>query len=445
MKDFAKSNYIIKICMVLFFTVLIAFQVTVRANDTKYEIYNNGKFTGISSIMRYYSDSDAEPDLYINIKDIYKLGLKINDIKNGISLSNSLKSINIFFDDEPLCLGGYTFNNAIIDTPLNDFLRLDIIGKCFSDIYKGEMVNDVWKISLDINDPITSVVSDSIIVKSTIFNFNHNIYSVNVENQSYDGFENINIYTAYYKRDGALLYLDITNKYSIEPKEEFTTFVPIQECFDDAGTIKIMMWDGRNIPISDIIIPKSYKYDSSLIPPENFEEREKLFADIEVNNKYYDAIYVMHSNFSDIGMFNGYEDGTYKIHNNILKSEFSHTLTKLIGVDLKNIDIDYNFVDVPNSHWCKNGAAYVVSKGYLSEDNGHFYPNKYITLDEVLSAFLKILGEKDFTSEMIINLSDKYNLLKNIDIEEIEITRGNFAQLSYNFMKEYSILPLEKK
>ena len=73
-----------------------------------------------------------------------------------------------------------------------------------------------------------------------------------------------------------------------------------------------------------------------------------------------------------------------------------------------------------------------------------FYPNKYITLDEVLSAFLKVLGEKGFTSEEVMNLSEKHNLLKNVDIEETEITRGNFTQLAYNFMEEYSILFSEK-
>ena len=222
------------------------------------------------------------------------------------------------------------------------------------------------------------------------------------------------------------------------------TFVPINECFDDAATIKIMMWNGRNIPIADTIIPKSYKYDSSLIPPENLEERKVLFTDIEVDSKYYDVIYIMHSNFNNIGFFNGYEDGTYKTYNNILKSEFSYTLTKLTGVDLEIIDIDYNFVDVPDSHWCRKEVAYVVSKGYLSEDNGYFYTNKYITLDEVLSAFLKVLGEKGFTSEEVMNLSEKHNLLKNVDIEETEITRGNFTQLAYNYMEEYSILFSEK-
>ena len=169
--------------------------------------------------MEYYSESDAEPVLYINIKDIYKLGLQVKDIENGISVSDSVKSIDIFFNGEPVNLDGYTFDNAIIETVLNDYLMLDIIGKCFSDIYRGEMVNDVWKIYLEIHDSVTTDVSDSINVKSIVFNFNHNIYSINIENQSYSGFENVNIYTAYYKKDGRLLDLDIKINILLNPKK----------------------------------------------------------------------------------------------------------------------------------------------------------------------------------------------------------------------------------
>ena len=73
----------------------------------------------------------------------------------------------------------------------------------------------------------------------------------------------------------------------------------------------------------------------------------------------------------------------------------------------------------------------------MDTENKYFYPNDDITLNEVLTAFLRILGEKNITTDTIIMLANQHNLLTNVNTEELEITRGNYTQIAYNFMNEY--------
>ena len=75
----------------------------------------------------------------------------------------------------------------------------------------------------------------------------------------------------------------------------------------------------------------------------------------------------------------------------------------------------------------------------MDAKNEYFYPNNEITLNEVLAAFLRILGEKNITTDTIIMLANQHNLLINANTEELEITRGNYTQIAYNFMNEYCI------
>ena len=57
--------------------------------------------------------------------------------------------------------------------------------------------------------------------------------------------------------------------------------------------------------------------------------------------------------------------------------------------------------------------------------------------DESYDAYLKVLGESDLKNDQIFELSQKYNLLENINYSRDEITREVYAQLLYNFSKEY--------
>ena len=103
----------------------------------------------------------------------------------------------------------------------------------------------------------------------------------------------------------------------------------------------------------------------------------------------------------------------------------------------QKINVDYSLKDVPSSHWCKTAIGFLVSNNIMDAEEGYFYPNDEITLNEVLMAFLRVLGEKNITTDTILMLANQHNLLTNVNTEEIEITRGNYTQIAYNFMNRY--------
>ena len=398
----------------------------------KYEIWNNGEYSGISSLLEY-NISNIDSDLYINIKDISKLGLNVEDIEGGIIISNDVKKAKVMFDAEFLNLDSYSFETPVISTSKEHFLMLDIIGKCFSDGYRGSRVDDVWRIYLTVSSG-SGYKPPSISVQSMIFNFDYSVYIIQLKNTSYSDADNVNIYTAYYSKDGTLLDLKNSKVYNLKAKDELMTFMPVSDYFNSAVTCKIMLWNDRMQPIGDVITIKDFVYDKNITIPEN---KEIIFNDIPVNHKYYEAIYIMHNQNLKAGMFNGYEDGTYRPDDYMLKSTFAYSIIKMIGIQIEKINVDYNLKDVSSSHWCRNAIGFLVSNNIMDIENGYFYPNNEITLNEVLTVLLRILGEKNITTDKITTLANKHNLLTNVNAEDIEVTRGNYTQIAYNFMNEY--------
>lgn len=410
--------------------------ITVYENITspqKYEIWNNGEYTGVPPLLAY-GDGYIKPVVYININDISKLGLRVEDTKGGIIVSNNTKNIKVMFDSKVLNIDSYSFQTPVINVSEKHFLMLDIIGKCFSDGYGGRAVDDIWRIYLKV-DPVSDNVP-SISVESILFNFEYDIYTIQIKNTSYYDADNAKIYTAYYSKDGTLLDLKISNIYLLKAKEEMTTFMPISKFFNTAAKCKIMLWNDKMQPIGEVETIKNFVYDKNMVVPEN---KEIIFTDIPANHKYYEAIYIMHNQDLNVGMFNGYEDGTYRPDDYVLKSEFAYSISKIIGMQLEKINVDYNLKDVSSSHWCKNAIGFLVSNNIMDTKNEYFYPNNEVTLNEVLTAFLRILGEKNITTDTIIRLANQHNLLINANTEELEITRGNYSQIAYNFMNEYCI------
>ncbi len=409
--------------------------VTVYENVTfpqKYEVWNNGEYTGISLLLAY-DVSNIKPVLYINIKDISKLGLNVEDFVGGIIVSNNIKKSKVMFDSEVLNIDSYSFQTPIISTTKEHFLMLDIIGKCFSDGYSGSRVDDVWRIYLTV-DSVSGNNVPAISVQSTVFNFEHSIYTIQLKNTSYNEADNVNIYTGYYSKDGTLLDLKTSNIYNLKAKDELTTFMPISKFFNTAAKCKIMLWNDNLQPIGEVVTIKDFVYDKNIAVPEN---KEIIFSDVPTNHKYYEAIYIMHNQKLNAGMFNGYEDGTYKPDDYMLKSEFAHSLVTMLGMQVRNMNIDCNLKDVPISHWCKNAIGFLVSNNIMDTENKYFYPNNEITLNEVLTVCLRVLGESEVEIDTIMPLANQHNLLTNVNTDELKITRGNFTQIAYNFMNEY--------
>ncbi len=394
----------------------------------KYEIWNNGEYSGISSLLTYYNPDN----LYINVKDISKLGLLVEDIKGGIIVSNDIKKVKVMYDAEVLELDSYKFETPVISLSDEHFLMLDIIGKCFSDTYRGTRVDDVWRIYLEVNS-VSATKLPSIEVQSTVFNFDYGFYTIQLKNNSNYEADSVNIYTAYYSKNGTLLDTTISNIYTMKAKDELVTFIPISHFIKTAAKCKIMIWNDEMQSIGKVVSIKNLVYDKTITVPDN---KEIIFADVPTDYKYYDAIYVMSQQF-DIGSFNGYEGGTYRPYAYMLKSEFAYSLTKMLGMQVQGINVDCNLKDVPASHWCKNAIGFLVSNKIMEADNKYFYPNDEITLDEVLTALVKVLGESEVSGDTVMTLADQYNLLTNVATEELKITRGNFTQIAYNFMNEY--------
>lgn len=323
-------------------------------------------------------------------------------------------------------------------------------------VSEGTVVITVYADTENFLEPTDSSKYDSIVINvikspdvvpdininSVVLNFCYDIYSIQMTNDSNYSADNVRLYTSYYSRDGRLINVDVSEIYTIEGKDEITTFIPINECFADAATVKIMLWDGANKPLVEAVMPKEFKLQISDLPPENREDRELFFYDVSIDNKYYDAIYMIHKNFESIGFGAGYEDGSFKPELNVLKAEFACVLNKMIGNDFvsnkfRNIDVDCNIVDVEQTHWCRDEIGYLVSENIMSLDKGYFKPNENITLTEVLSSYLKVLGEKEFDESEIMTLSNGYSLLENIEISDEPITREIFAQLITNFVNAY--------
>ena len=435
------KTHCIKIFVCLFIFIVTAFSVDAENEIRKYELYNMGSYVDITSFLVHIESGEInKPIEYININELYKIGLQVTDVDGGISITGNKRSAYVYFE-KPSKIGIYTFDEPFVMHGSDIWIKLDVIGKCFSFSYSGELYGDVWRIYIDTGASVSRYEYNSMVVNSCVYNFKYNVYSLSIENHSYCGFNNVKIYTAYYGENEKLLDIDISDVYKVGPKDSFTTFVPINQYYHMASKVKIMIWDG-NLPLLDVIIPKDFKLELTNLPPEDIKDREKVYPDVDIDNKYYDAIYVVSNNFDKIGLPFMYDDRTFKPNNYVMKNEFAYSLNRIIGNDFRinefeNIEIDCNIADIEQTNWCKDEIGYLVSMDIMPLSNGYFFPLNNIRLDEALYAYLKVLGESDLKNDQILELSQKYNLLENINYSRNVITREVYAQLLYNFSKEY--------
>lgn len=434
-------KHIVRIFMTTVVFLTFSLCVNAESDIEKYEIYNKGELVDITPMVKFSNKNGIiKPILYINIKDIYKLGLIVQNVENGVCISDNRPEVTVcekayvYFDGSPIIFGRYVFEDALEIIGDKKFLYLDVLGKGFSGKYYSEAAGAAWKTYLDIDTVNTEDMVGSITLDSTVLDFEHDVCSLMIENKSYYGFDDVKIYMAYYDRNGKLLNADIKRIYTVEPQETVTVLVDVNDCFDKAKSIKLMLWDGNGRPLIDTISLRTSKKIAYEIPP--LGEREELFTDIKEDSKYFEAVYIMNKNFGDVGIFNGYEDGTYRPEAYVTRAEAAYTLTMLSSTDLKNAEINYSFADMTSSHWCKKYAAYMAAKGFMPDVNGYFYPNENITWEELISAFLKMPGEQDFKNDELEELAKKYNLSDNIE-RKSPITRGDFTNAAYNFIKEY--------
>ena len=425
---------------ILIFTVL-----GIDAYAVSYEIYNHDEFTGITDVLEYYPEVSEEydikmPDLYINIYDLVHLNIRMKEIENGICITDGRTTVDIK-REEPLSIGIYTFDLPILAKDKEQYINLDIIGKCLSATYSGTVKSGVHRVFLEVGE-LNSFDDIRLGNLSLNCDYVNNMMLFEFENVSNYKYRDVKIFVCYYDKKGRLLDTVLRNKYTVKSGENASLFIPVSDKFDEAGSVRLFLWCDGIFPLTEEVVIKSFIFDRSVTPP---IDKEAVFYDVAPDDKYYDAIYIMNKQGFDFGMFEGYSDGGYRSDWSIGRDGVANVIASLVGMKFNkinnsvnaDINIDYSFADDIEANY-EDAVGFVVSKGYMKAENDYFKPNRSAKIIDVAYAFLKILGEDVESCEDILTLAANRNLLINIDEEETIVTRGNFTQMAYNFMMEYT-------
>ncbi|MBR3932938.1 MAG: S-layer homology domain-containing protein [Clostridia bacterium] len=97
-----------------------------------------------------------------------------------------------------------------------------------------------------------------------------------------------------------------------------------------------------------------------------------------------------------LGIVDAKEDGTFDPYNTVTRAEFCHVLVKLNGMDAHSVVSDKQyFADVPQSHAYFDEIGFAASRGFINGyPDGNFYPDAYITYDQVNKIIIDFLGYK---------------------------------------------------
>ncbi len=121
----------------------------------------------------------------------------------------------------------------------------------------------------------------------------------------------------------------------------------------------------------------------------------KIFNDLENHWSYK---YVRR--LTGMGAIGGYEDNNFKPNNNITRAEFSKIIALALGLELKNLEIDFKDEKmIPKWATKYIGAVYSdnILKGY--EDNT-FRPNRIMTRKEIATAISQLLKDIEINTEL---------------------------------------------
>jgi len=119
---------------------------------------------------------------------------------------------------------------------------------------------------------------------------------------------------------------------------------------------------------------------------ENKSYSHSPFKDVSLMESYSTAIAFV----EDKGYMEGYSEGTFRPHISITRAEMAVVMTKVYGLDTKNIPI--GFYDV-NGHWGRDYISAVAEEGFLNGyEDGSFRPEATITRAEATAMFAKAEG-----------------------------------------------------
>lgn len=132
------------------------------------------------------------------------------------------------------------------------------------------------------------------------------------------------------------------------------------------------------------------------------------------------------------GIFQGYEDGSFKPDVLVYRSEAALTCCKVMGYYYSKYD--FSCKDVEENHWAHSYIGICVNENVFDLEDGYFRPMEYITVNEAVQSAVRVMG---FGAEDYIEKAHELNITDNIELADGDrfITRGEYAQLIYNVMK----------
>ncbi len=175
-----------------------------------------------------------------------------------------------------------------------------------------------------------------------------------------------------------------------------------------------------------------------------FKENDVIYVSIEdvanifnINLNVYSDYFIVNNNFDDVlpgdklydavtasyykGILTGYEDGTFRPDEKVLRAEAAANICRLLG--FWYTDYEFLCADVDGSNWAGSFIGICINEGIFTLEDNKFRPFEKITVNEFVDA-LKTISNKD-------------ELTDGIDTENLdrELTRGEEAQILYNFFK----------
>lgn len=128
----------------------------------------------------------------------------------------------------------------------------------------------------------------------------------------------------------------------------------------------------------------------------------------------------------------------------VTRAEAASIATRLAGYNQSEMEyydqLPFNDVDILNEH--RRDIAYVNEMGYMTGTDGNFYPDEYITADEMAEVFVKVLGY-NFKESNEINypmLAKEIDLFDKVDVlSSGRITYGNALLMAENMINSNAV------
>lgn len=158
------------------------------------------------------------------------------------------------------------------------------------------------------------------------------------------------------------------------------------------------------------------------------------------NTVYHNAVALLDS----LNIMSGKDDNSFRPDENVTRAEACHIIAKMLNV-IGGTGGDSKFSDVAKNYWAYDSITYLTNTGVISGGDGKFNPEREITYAEAITMLVRVLGYGHYADEMggypigYLSIAQKAGLTKQISgiNNTSEITRGNFALISYNTLRAF--------